>query len=581
MRKSAWAAFFALFSVLVLFNLANAQQSIYTEYTDDSSWLNLEPGTLVHAQIIEAPDGIYNGVACDDEARKVENQLRFEASMQVSARHTILDRGGNLVLRAVNGQCAQILPQRGFQYTDSGLPVYIETRFLRLLLPSEMTPISIDAPEHSPDKLILVLADSHELFAFEGTNPVLRVPVRMGPTPIGDHRGYRATVGYDMTGFNAVPWTVDFGGGYNFHGAPWWDWDQIGQGSGGSHGCINMPGDDWYQIRYGGQSMGPAQWLWRWSSANLSYDATSQDPEGWFTEVDSDAAWWEGTSSIRVLVINNLYELYQYPISRRLGGAAANASVQSWDEIINVVSNLGHDWLLTHVDEAGISQVEMIQFGLTPAESQGREVGPTFVMLDCDDPAQYYLPSAPGSVRTVGETCAHIRLRGVICTLDLDLIVTMCDSRVFDASTLEIRGELIEHEDVHQSQFGGYFGVLVDQGIAGNDPSPFTIDWHQVSLVGIAELMAQTVNAGSFLEDDYIFTLVRPDENGELVLVSSQATTQQTWDHLHRECGDPEGNDAELQALMQRALSGDGEAFVQLEGLCSLPPYQLVPDKSH
>lgn len=576
----------ATLSLAVFLPLAVSAQTDFP-YTNASTWDNLVPGTIVYGELLEAPDAIWDDSACTDETRKVDNTLLYPASTAVKQRHSILDREANLHLRLVNSGCAEILPQMPHQYTGSSNPIFIETRYLRLILPEEFDPLLLAGEElNSPDRLIVINMTDHTVNALYGSRVDGRFMVRSGPTPRGDFRCYQMMVADDMPGINAVPWTCNFGGGFKNHGAPWWTWDEIPRGSGGSHGCINLPGKDWYLLQYGHQQMGVAQWLWRWTNANLNFDPTVQDAAVFQKEIVSDQRWYQAVDSVRVIVVDDLNELYDYPLTNRLGELASAATVQSWDEVINAITAVGDNFLLTHVDELGNQVQEIIPAGISKAQREGRNVDSPYIMLPCDDVNRYDQSAYSGSSRTVGTVCYHLRVErnGSICTPErVDWAYlgkrTLCDGPRFDASTLEIRGELIEHENVHLSQFSGYFGDLVRQGLAADDLSPGGLDWSQQSLIGITELMAQMQNVGSVLDEDYTFVLVGPDNNGQPMLVNNEATTTEAWTHVKRECGDPTGLDPQLDRLLTQALFGNAAAYQELEPQCSLPLHQLVPDR--
>jgi len=260
--------------------------------------------------------------------------------------------------------------------------------------------------------------------------------------------------------------------------------------------------------------------------------------------------------------------------------------VSSWDDVIASIHAAGDNFFLSNIDSSMTVTEEIIPAGASIATSEGRATESPYVMLACDDTRLYAEPAYPGSSRTVGQVCRHLRIErnNSICTperVDLDFLGkrTLCDGPRFDASTLDIRGELIEHENVHLVQFSGYFGGLTRQGIADDDLSPGWIDWHQISTIGITELMAQIMNVGSPLDEDYKFVLVAPDAQGELQLIDNEATTSEAWQHLHNQCGDPGGLDVDLDSLMTSALYGDADVYAQLQSRCSLPLYQLVPDR--
>src|SRR5690606_30847859 len=154
----------------------------------------------------------------------------------------------------------------------------------------------------------------------------------------------------------------------------------------------------------------------------------------------------------------------------------------------------------------------------------------------------------------------------------------LCNPDRFNLLHIRERGELIEHERVHMIQFQGYFKELHISGIAIDDLTRYP-DHTQLSTIGVTELWAQSQNTGSNYEEDYVFVLAAPDGYGGVYMVKRNASTQEAWEHLHRDCGDPAWQDPTLRALLEEALWGDAEAYQQLDGLCSLPIHRLIPDR--
>jgi hypothetical protein len=582
MKLVRYASLLLSLFILVTSTTVNAQLS--NLYTDASTWENLQEGTIVYAKVLEAPPALYLSPDIAQGTR-IDNTLRFGASLTVTERHLYLDRGSIIRVRVVNSAWSEIVfqPTRPSPYTGNYDPTYVETAFLRLMLPSEFSPITIGTNQHSADRLILVNREDRTITAFAGSQVQLRAPVRMGPTPSGDFRTYRKMPSSDMIGFPGVGVPVFFTGGYAFHASTWWAWDEIARGSGGSHGCINLPGDDWYLIQWYNQHVGVAEWLYRWD-ANLIYDPTDQN--NWFTQIYDSPEWYQAVGSTRVIVVDTLYDVYNYPLSYRLGDLAQDASVRNWDEIVSSYLAVGDNWLLTHIDQDGSVRTETIAAGQSIAEIEGRDTISPYVMLPCNDVNSYSQPAYPGSSRTIGAVCRHLEVErnGSICTperVDLEYfgLRTLCDGPIFDASPLEIRGELLEHENVHLVQFSNYFKTLVIGGVAADDLTPSSISWDQVSVIGVTELMAQYINVNSLLSEDYHFVLVRGDGNGGIIHVTRDASTQEAWNHLHYECGDPTGTDLDLDSLITSALYGDRDAYLALENICSLPPHRLIPDR--
>ncbi len=158
---------------------------------------------------------------------------------------------------------------------EDGYALYAPAKFLRIIQPDELTPIS---PEVDPaEKVIEVYLAEQALSAFEGKREVYRARISsganyfgedghtllngtpQGPHPIWGKRISRHMVGgtvesgYDVPG---VGWVAYFSSnGAALHSTYWHNDFGIPK----SHGCLNCRPED-------------AKWLFRWTAPEVPYD---------------------------------------------------------------------------------------------------------------------------------------------------------------------------------------------------------------------------------------------------------------------------------------------------------------------
>lgn len=570
-------------------NSSRAQES----YRALEQWQQVALGEVVYAEVLEAPDAVYrNPYLSDDPADWIRepNTFLFGEAINVSERHRFLDRDHMVRVRIYSSEWGELLPDGLHSpYLPDPTqfhPTYIHLSYLYPLSAAEFVPITLYDDTQNMDKLIVVVADTHpHLMLYEGERLIMKIPVVLGPTPYGDYRVYRTRVTDDMPGIPGVPFSNYFSGGYTIHGAPWWNWRETVRGHYGSHGCINLPDDEWYQVQWGSETLSVDQWVYRWISSNIDYD--ENDPALEQSRVGSEnPGWYQPFASVRTLVVHQIEDLHNLPLTRTLGPLVREAQVSQWQPLVEAYHSLEDSWRLPHLEADGLGY-EHHDATRSIAQIVGDSESDTWVLLACNEREYADDPAYPGSSRTVHQVCEHLRVerQGSICTPErVDIAFfgqkTMCDADKFNALHIRERGELIEHERIHHQQFGRYFRTLALQGVAADDPSPFEVTVQQNSFIGVTELMAQSQNISSRYAEDYMFALARPGDNGTPYAVDLWATTQEAWDHLHRECGDPSLVDAELRGLLEEALMGDQAAYERLNSLCSLPPHQLIPDRS-
>ncbi len=582
-----------IFIVLCMLML-NGQHSPVQSDGMPELWQEIPTGSTVYAEIVTTPDAIYRQEVPNsppEQWLREENPLLFNEAINVSARHLYLDvehvlritvrSDGWGLIEPDNGRSPYLPAQTEYQ------PTYIRLDYLRPLSSSDFAPFSVYADTQPVDKLVVVIRDTNpRLVLFEGNKPVLHVPIVLGPARSGDYRVYSTRATDDMTGIPAVPFSNYFSGGFSIHGAPWWNWRELVHGYYGSHGCVNLPDREWHQLNMDGQQISVAQWVYRWLSTNIDYD--ENDPTVEQSQIrTSTPGWYAGSSSVRVIITDSIDNLWQYPVTSRLGSGAKTAQVTDWQPLVDAYHTIQYNWLLMHEyeDNPGYYR-QMVPMGQSIAQFQNDTDSDTWILLECTDTSTFNQPAYPGSSRTVGDVCHHlvVERQNSVCTperVDVDYFgqKVLCNAPRFNYLHLEVRGALIEHERIHLVQFGGYYKTLHLAGVLIDDPTPTGPDAYQSSTIGISELMAQRAAGDDILSDDYDFVLVRPNNEGGVTPVHWRASDETAWNHLHFECGDPAGTDEVLDNLLTAGLMGDAEAYQQLEEICSLPPHQLVPDR--
>lgn len=576
--------------VLMLINLSPTQAE---DYSQSNWWETLPVGAKTYVEVVTPPGAIYREIEPSNNPAdwlREENWLLFAQAMHVSAQYrflnpqhvirvTVVDDGWGLI--EPDGQHSPYVPDP-LQYHN----VYVELKFFKPLVPNDFAPIQIYPDTKPEDKLVVVIRDAHpHLILFEGSTPVLHVPVVLGPTQAGDYRIYRTRATDDMPGMPAVPFSNYFSGGYSIHGAPWWNWYVTTRGHYGSHGCVNLPDSEWYTIQLDREQVSVAQWVYRWISTNIDYDES--DPDVQQARVDAaDPEWYQATGTVRVIITEDIEELTSYPLPARLGSLAQNSQITDWQPLIDNFYALDNEWLIMNQQSAGNFTAQSMPSDQSLATLSGVKEDTAWVMLDCEDSSQFDNAAYEGSSRTVGQVCHHLKIerQGSVCTperVDLDYFgeKTLCDASRFNLMYVNERGDLVEREQVYLIQFGGVFKDLHLQGIIVDDPTPGATSYEQLSSVGVTELMSQHMYPASLYTEYYVFLLAKPDGSGGIMPVSRQASTEEAWNHLRRECGDGELNDENINTLLEDGLLGDAIAYAELSERCSLPPHQLVPDR--
>ena len=109
-------------------------------------------------------------------------------------------------------------------------------------------------PAAPGERWIDIDLSNYSVTGYEGATPVVRTPMVPGapltPTKTGSFAVYAKLPSQTMRGNNVdgstyetpnVPWILYYDGGYALHGAYWRSSFGYDAGSGGSHGCVNLP----------------------------------------------------------------------------------------------------------------------------------------------------------------------------------------------------------------------------------------------------------------------------------------------------------------------------------------------------
>lgn len=543
-------------------------------FSHSSSLADTGVGEIVYAEIIDPPETIFVFRGVNEDLHEVANTLVYPENTIVDGRYQYFNEDYIVRVRIYNDELAEVIPELGSNpYSDLGQRVFLPLSSLRTMLSEEFSVLSLHPDTLPSDKLIVVTAsDRPEIALFEGYRLVMKVPVILGPTPRGDFRVFMTRASDDMPSVSSVPFVNYFTNGYAIHGSPWWNWRNRTTGGYGSRGCVNLPDETWFNVLHDGRYIGVDEWIYRWISTNIDYSEFSNEEKSFVSS--QDPGWYMGTSALRTVVVSDVYDLFNYPPSSRLG--SNGSSIAEMSMIVDALVQNENNWLLPG---------QTIAIGTSVAGYEGDPDDGIIVMLDCDVPSSLSSIAFEGSTRTTSEACDFMRtqISGSICFVeryDLEYFGKhiLCDRRSFESLPASVRGELIEHESVHLRQFSGYFKELYLSGVSVEDSSIGYVNFSQNSVIGVAELMAQTSNIESPLGDDYSFALV-VIQNGQIISVDGSASLEQAWTHLERECSGSQLPSNEVRGLLEQGLSGAEDAYVLLEELCSAPPHRLVPDR--
>lgn len=173
------------------------------------------------------------------------------------------------------------------------------------------------------DKFIVINLQARELMAFEGAQPVLRVPIVLNPdaTPRGVQVITSKWLARSMQPWApGVPFTSFFGSeGYALHGSPWQRWtttvNQENIYGRTSAGCVNIP--DW-MVRVGDYYRPADELLFRWiGGMENAHNRVFDYPN-------------EAYPALRIFSVDYLHNLHTYYLPEGL--IRANAS---WEAVID------------------------------------------------------------------------------------------------------------------------------------------------------------------------------------------------------------------------------------------------------
>ncbi len=171
------------------------------------------------------------------------------------------------------------------------------------------------------DKFIVINLQARELMAFEGPQPILRVPIVLNPdaTPRGVQVITSKWLARSMQPWApGVPFTSFFGSeGYALHGSPWQRWattvNQENIYGRTSAGCVNIP--DW-MVRVGGYYRPADELLFRWIGGMENAHARVFDYPS------------EAYPALRIFSVDYLHNLRTYHLPEGLFNA-------SWEAVID------------------------------------------------------------------------------------------------------------------------------------------------------------------------------------------------------------------------------------------------------
>lgn len=557
--------------------------SLLIPFSAQSEW---ESNKYAYAKVIKAPEYLYTLPSFDDPGVAFANTLLAQEYFYVSERHQYLDIGSILRIKILDDIWAQIQPEHGkvnpYTYNTNGF-VYIELQYLEIY-DQNLDAINVFSDTKHSDKLIVVLRDEREILAFEGSNLVLKTPVVLGSTvtSIGDHRIAGKRITNDMTGIAAVGFAQRFNGPNILHASPWWNWRSKVKGHLGSHGCVNLPDSSWYMPKINDRPLSIAEWLFAWTNSGLNMDTDANIEEVGMSY--SDPGWYEPYISTRVIVVNQIEDLHNYPTTNRLGSVVENSKINDWQDLISDYYQHDGSWLFPDIDKEKV-EWNTPPMNMSVAQVLGEETPNEFVLINCENKSNWDSPVDSGASRTKGDICNHFKQDrpGSICTperVDIDYFGrrVYCLEDRFTALHIETLIPLIEHENVHLVQFSSpILKQLYLQGYTVDDPTPGKLDITQRQSLGAwLELGAQLANEGSIFSNFYSFVLIGKNDKN---VYNGNASTQSTMAFLHRECGDQTENDSEIHKMIANATLMDEKAYSQFVDQCG-DPTELVVDYS-
>jgi len=252
-------------------------------------------------------------------------------------------------LERIDDQWSRLYPDNGlyspwYEY-DGYWDVYVHNSDFDPI--TNFEPITVLNDTANTEKLVIVIRQYYpELYLVENNQIVAKIPTCLGgyynnsTTPIGFFRIDASWVTRHMNTLPGVPFTVFYSQylGTAFHGAPWRDWDLMDRGCYGSAGCINLPTPSKWDVFWNGERFGFDHFFFNWTRTNLFYDPYTQEP--WILSW-VDEGWYEGQTSIRVYVIEEINDLWNYQPD-----LTGTGRLDSWQPIIDQYYQLSEVWRL-------------------------------------------------------------------------------------------------------------------------------------------------------------------------------------------------------------------------------------------
>lgn len=289
--------------------------------------------------------------------------LRFDPISEILA-------GAVFQITDVGGGWGLVHPDNGlyhqwYEEGDGIRNVYVHLEHFTQINPEELTPITINKDTRNLDKQVVVNYNGTHPYALylEGDQIIAKIPVGIGgywsapKTFVGEYRVSISRISRHMRTLHGVPFVSYFNAnlGQAFHGTPWRDpWNK---GFFGTAGCINQPNyseKNPFNVMWAGNEIGFDHFVFRWMATNLPHDPTTDDR---YEVHSTDPGWYEGTTSLRTLVVKRLADLHNF-----LPHPTKKGTFSSWQPLIDATQALESDFILPR-NLNGETSFERLSFG--------------------------------------------------------------------------------------------------------------------------------------------------------------------------------------------------------------------------
>ncbi|PWU22588.1 hypothetical protein C5B42_05710 [Candidatus Cerribacteria bacterium 'Amazon FNV 2010 28 9'] len=298
--------------------------------TPTQEWSQFSVGEQVYGEALRVIDGFYT--APHEGAPELANKTikDYQSALFIPSHHE-LDRGDALRLRIVDGTWAQVLRENDlynpFQQNGSPTPysgeVYVHLADFQPV--EQLEPLNVLDGTQPQDKLITVVEYPFpQILVWEKGSLILRTPVVLGAdtdetrTSLGDYKIPLLRISTHMPDYPGVPWDLQFNAqkGQFLHGAVWENWLAIktaleqqywGVDLYQSHGCVNLPDDDAFDVSVHGEQMTVARFLFQWAMTNYPTFDPSKDEEVFVAWNDP-----QREESLRVVLVPTIDDLSSY-----------------------------------------------------------------------------------------------------------------------------------------------------------------------------------------------------------------------------------------------------------------------------